>query len=78
MPLRDKLLRMLGLHDAHEQAAKAAQACALAQRAAAQALSFAQAARDAADSMRLGTGGPATGRRGGLDDDIDTSPLPGR
>jgi len=75
--VRSLLLRTLGLGDAQAAAADAHRACVLAQRAAAQALSFAQAARDAADLAGSGrAGGPATGGRGGLEEDIDVTPYP--
>jgi len=77
---RGLLLKLLGLADAQAQAQRAHEACILAQRAAAHALSYAQDARDSAHLAGAGgrTGGPATGGRAGLDEDIDTSPLPGR
>ena len=74
--VRDWVLARLGLHDAQQAAQQAKEACVLAQRAAAHALIYAQAARDAADAVAAG--GPATRGRAGLDEDIDTSPLPGR
>jgi len=72
--LREWVLGWLQLADAAQQAQQAKEACILAQRAAAHALSYAQAARDAADSVAAG--GPATRGRAGLDEDIDTSPYP--
>ena len=72
--VRDWVLGWLGLADAQAQAQRAHEACILAQRAAAHALSYAQAARDAADAVAAG--GPATRGRAGLDEDIDTSPYP--
>ena len=76
--VREWVLARLGLHDAQQAAQAAKEACILAQRAAAHALSYAQDARDSAHLAGGRTGGPATGGRAGLDEDIDTSPLPGR
>ena len=72
--VREWVLARLGLADAQAQAQRAHEACILAQRAAAHSLSYAQAARDAADAVAAG--GPATRGRTGLDEDIDTSPYP--
>jgi len=73
---RGLLLKLLGLADAQAQAQRAHEACILAQRAAAHALSYAQDARDSAHLAGGRTGGQATGGRAGLDEDINDLPYP--
>ena len=73
---RGLLLKLLGLADAQAQAQAAHEACVLAQRAAAHALSYAQDARASAELSSGRVGGPATGGRAALDEDINDLPYP--
>ena len=70
------LLRLLGLADARAAAQAAHEACVLAQRAAAHALTYAQDARASAELSTGRVEGPATGGRAGLDEDINDLPYP--